>query len=117
MKEQHDFGHWVFRLYFILSLFLCHRIYLMYLYATIVPCRMQIANVVFFLVTVFFLVDHWRTASTLTKSGENRGNFLIVIKLFFIMGRGSIEEEFIQKKRQRSSLLLEGQNFVNSLPC
>ena len=89
----------------------------MYLYATIVPCRMQIANVVFFLVMVFFLVDHWRTASTLTKSGENRGNFLIVIKLFFIMGRGSIEEEFIQKKRQRSSLLLEGQNFVNSLPC
>ncbi len=46
----------------------------------------QVANVVFFLVTVYFLVDHWRTASTLTKSGENKGNFLIVIKLFFIMG-------------------------------
>jgi hypothetical protein len=46
----------------------------------------QVANVVFFKVTVYFLVEHWRNASTLTKSGENKGNFLIVVKLFFIMG-------------------------------
>ena len=32
-------------------------------------------------------VDHWRKSSALTKTGENRGNFLIVVKLFFIMGK------------------------------
>jgi hypothetical protein len=48
-----------------------------------------VANVVFFKVTVYFLVEHWRNASTLTKSGENKGNFLIVVKLFFIMGESS----------------------------
>ncbi|XP_023347761.1 G-protein coupled receptor Mth2 isoform X2 [Eurytemora carolleeae] len=47
---------------------------------------LQITNIIFFLITVYFLVDHWRKSSYITKTGENKGNFLIVVKLFFIMG-------------------------------
>jgi hypothetical protein len=43
-------------------------------------------NLLFFLGTVYDLVDHWRKAAGVIKS-EVRGNFLIVLKLFFIMGQ------------------------------
>ena len=35
--------------------------------------------------TVYYLVEHWRNAAGIIKS-ETKGNFIIVIKLFFIMG-------------------------------
>ena len=47
---------------------------------------LQAANVFFFLLTVCYLVDHWRNAAGMIKS-ETKRNFLIVVKLVFIMGR------------------------------
>ena len=47
---------------------------------------LQAANILFFLLTVYYLVDHWRNSAGMIKS-ETRGNFMIVIKLFFIMGK------------------------------
>jgi len=67
----------------------------------------QVANVVFFTVTVYFLVEHWRNASTLTKSGENKGNFLIVIKLFFIMGMST--DQLLRRELYRHVQYIETQ--------
>ena len=57
-----------------------------FLYFHSILIGLQAANVFFFLLTVYYLVDHWRNAAGMIKS-ETRGNFLIVLKLFFIMGR------------------------------
>ena len=57
-----------------------------FLYFHSILIALQAANVLFFLLTVYFLVDHWRNSAGIIKS-ETRGNFLIVLKLFFIMGR------------------------------
>ena len=57
-----------------------------FLYFHSILVGLQAANVFFFLLTVYYLVDHWRNAAGMIKS-ETRGNFLIVLKLFFIMGR------------------------------
>ena len=38
---------------------------------------------------------------------------LLIYKLYIY----SIEERYVKKKRQRSSLLFVGQNLFNSLPC
>ena len=56
-----------------------------FLYFHSILIGLQAANVFFFLLTVYYLVDHWRNAAGMIKS-ETRGNFLIVLKLFFIMG-------------------------------
>ena len=47
---------------------------------------LQAANILFFLLTVYYLVEHWRNSAGMIKS-ETKGNFMIVIKLFFIMGK------------------------------
>ena len=57
-----------------------------FLYFHSILIGLQAANVFFFLLTVYYLVDHWRNAAGMIKS-ETRGNFLIVLKLFFIMGK------------------------------
>jgi len=53
----------------------------------------QLVNIVLFIVTVVYLAAHWKKSSQLTRTGESafsggdhRGNFLIVLKLFMIMG-------------------------------
>ena len=51
----------------------------------------QVMNLMFFLGTVHYLVDHWRKAAGIIKS-ELKANFLIVLKLFFIMGERGQEE-------------------------
>eukprot|EP00092_Neocalanus_flemingeri_P083242 GFUD01104451.1.p1 GENE.GFUD01104451.1~~GFUD01104451.1.p1 ORF type:complete len:540 (-),score=97.41 GFUD01104451.1:263-1882(-) len=56
-----------------------------FLYFHSVLIALQVANVLFFLRTVYYLVEHWRNAAGIIKI-DNSGNFLIVIKLFFIMG-------------------------------
>ena len=68
-------GHWT--AFFATSEF-------MYFYSVLV--LLQAANIIFFLLTVYYLVEHWRTSAALIKS-ETKGNFVIVIKLFFIMGQ------------------------------
>ena len=60
-----------------------------FLYFHSVLIALQTANILFFLLTVYYLVDHWRNAAGMIKS-ETRGNFLIVLKLFFIMGTFSL---------------------------
>ena len=57
-----------------------------FIYFHSILIALQAANVLFFLLTVYYLVDHWRNSAGIIKS-ETRGNFLIVLKLFFIMGR------------------------------
>ena len=57
-----------------------------FLYFHSILIALQAANVLFFLLTVYYLVDHWRNSAGIIKS-ETRGNFLIVLKLFFIMGK------------------------------
>ena len=57
-----------------------------FLYFHSILITLQAANVLFFLLTVYYLVDHWRNSAGIIKS-ETRGNFLIVLKLFFIMGK------------------------------
>ena len=57
-----------------------------FLYFHSILICLQATNVLCFLGTVYFLVDHWRNASVIIKS-ETKGNFLIVLKLFFIMGK------------------------------
>merc|ERR1711892_777423 len=56
-----------------------------FLYFHSILIILQVTNVLFFLATVYYLVDHWRHAGSLVQR-ENKGNFLIVLKLFFIMG-------------------------------
>ena len=55
-----------------------------YFYSVIIA--LQAANILFFLLTVYYLVEHWRNSAGIIRS-ETKGNFMIVIKLFFIMGR------------------------------
>ena len=57
-----------------------------FLYFHSVLMVLQGSNIIFFLLTVYYLVDHWKNSAGLIKS-ETRGNFLIVLKLFFIMGK------------------------------
>ena len=57
-----------------------------FLYFQSVVVTLWAANVVFLLLTVYFLVEHWRNAANVIKT-ETKGNFLIVLKLFFIMGK------------------------------
>ena len=47
---------------------------------------LQGANIVFFSLTVFYLVKHWKIAADLLKR-ETKINFMIVLKLFFITGK------------------------------
>ena len=54
-----------------------------YFYSVLIA--LQAANIIFFLLTVYYLVEHWRNSAAMIKS-ETKGNFIIVIKLFFIMG-------------------------------
>ena len=54
-----------------------------YFYSVIIA--LQGANILFFLLTVYYLVEHWRNSAGIIRS-ETKGNFMIVIKLFFIMG-------------------------------
>ena len=56
-----------------------------FIYFHLILLLLQVANVFFFVLTIYFLADHWRTAAVFMKR-ENRKNFLIVVKLFFIMG-------------------------------
>ena len=56
-----------------------------FIYFYSVVLALQAANIMFFLGTVYCLVEHWRNAAGIIKS-ETKGNFIIVIKLFFIMG-------------------------------
>ena len=58
-----------------------------YFYSVIIA--LQAANILFFLLTVYYLVEHWRNSAGIIRS-ETKGNFIIVIKLFFIMGRNNI---------------------------
>ena len=56
-----------------------------FLYFHSILLALQAANILFFMLTVYYLVDHWRNSAAIIKS-ETKGNFLIVLKLFFIMG-------------------------------
>ena len=49
---------------------------------------LQSSNVVFFLLTLKHLISHWWITGSVLQV-ESRGNFLIVVKLFFIMGKFS----------------------------
>ena len=57
-----------------------------FIYFYIVIIVLQVANILFFLLTVYHLVEHWRNSARIIRS-EPKRNFIIVIKLFFIMGR------------------------------
>ena len=46
---------------------------------------LQMANIIFFILTVYFLVKHWQIAAELLKR-ETKIDFMIVLKLFFITG-------------------------------
>ena len=63
-----------------------------YFYSVIIA--LQAANILFFLLTVYYLVEHWRNSAGIIRS-ETKGNFMIVIKLFFIMGRHDIVGSFL----------------------
>ena len=67
-----------------------------FLYFHSILIALQVANVLFFLMTVYYLVEHWRNAAGIIKS-ETRGNFLIVLKLFFIMGRYVCSFQYSEK--------------------
>ena len=56
-----------------------------FIYFYSVVLALQAANVIFFLLTVYYLVQHWRNSAGIIKT-ETKGNFIIVLKLFFIMG-------------------------------
>ena len=56
-----------------------------FLYFHSIIIILQASNIFFFLLTVYYLVDHWRNSAAIIKS-ETKGNFLVVLKLFFIMG-------------------------------
>ena len=47
---------------------------------------LQTANILFFLLTLKHLINHWRMTGSVLQV-KCRGNFLIVVKLYFIMGR------------------------------
>ena len=49
---------------------------------------LQTTNIVFFLLTIYHLVNHWRMAGNVLQM-ESSGNFLIVVKLFFITGKNT----------------------------
>ena len=57
-----------------------------FLYFHSILMVLQASNIFFFLLTVYYLVDHWRNSAGIIKS-ETSGNFLVVLKLFFIMGK------------------------------
>jgi hypothetical protein len=57
-----------------------------FLYFHSVLMGLQLANIGFFLATVYYLADHWRRDSALVTSNNSKVNFMIVFKLFFIMG-------------------------------
>ena len=65
-----------------------------FLYFHSILLALQAANIIFFMLTVYYLVDHWRNSAALIKS-ETKGNFLIVLKLFFIMGGNTCPDVFI----------------------
>ena len=46
---------------------------------------LQAANIVFFILTLKHLINHWKLTGNVLHV-ECKGNFLIVVKLFFIMG-------------------------------
>ena len=68
-----------------------------FLYFHSILIVLQATNIIFFLLTVYYLVDHWPKASGMIKS-ETSANFLIVLKLFFIMGIGFLKRETAVKK-------------------
>ena len=49
---------------------------------------LQVTNIIFFLMTNRYLMDHWNNTAQIVRN-EPQGNFLIVVKLFFIMGGNS----------------------------
>ena len=51
-----------------------------FIYLNSILMVIQFINIILFIVTVFFLASHWKKSSQLTKTGDHRGNFLIVIK-------------------------------------
>ena len=57
-----------------------------FLYFNNILIILQGSNIFFFLLTVYYLVDHWRNSAGIINS-ETKGNFLVVLKLFFIMGK------------------------------
>ena len=57
-----------------------------FLYLHSILLILQASNIFFFLLTVYYLVDHWRNSAGIINS-ETKGNFLVVLKLFFIMGK------------------------------
>ena len=63
-----------------------------FIYFYSVVLALQAANVIFFLLTVYYLVQHWRNSAGIIKT-ETKGNFIIVLKLFFIMGNVSRHRE------------------------
>ena len=62
-----------------------------FLYFHLILFLLQGANVTLFILTTYVLVDHWRMAAVFMKR-ENWKNFLIVVKLFFIMGETCVLE-------------------------
>ena len=59
-----------------------------FIYFYSVVLALQASNVIFFLLTVYYLVQHWRHSAGIIKT-ETKGNFIIVLKLFFIMGNNT----------------------------
>ena len=57
-----------------------------FLYFHSILLLLQTANILFFLLTLKHLINHWRMTGSVLQV-ECRGNFLIVVKLFFIMGK------------------------------
>ena len=55
-----------------------------YFYSVLI--LLQLANVSLFILTTCILINHWRSSAVFMKR-ENKKNFLIVVKLFFIMGK------------------------------
>ena len=59
-----------------------------FIYFHLILLLLQGANAILFILTTYVLIDHWRIAAVFMKR-ENWKNFLIVVKLFFIMGESS----------------------------
>ena len=56
-----------------------------FIYFHFILVILQIINIILFILTTSTLINHWRR-SVVFMRGESRRNFLIVVKLFFIMG-------------------------------
>ena len=77
-----------------------------FLYFNSIILVLQTANIIFFLLTVYYFVDHWKTNESIVRDKTKR-KFQIVLKLFFIMGRPNHHNLFSVSYRFKESPGLE----------